>query len=349
MTSPSQKNAIPVATAAAIAIALFTFATGNLQAQSIARIWNEQNLAAIRVDFPHPAVHARNLFHTSVAMWDAWAAYDATAAGYLHRESATAADIAAARREAISYAAYRALTHRYSLSVNAATSLQAFNTQMAALAYDPGVTTTTGSSPAAVGNRVAATVLAYAASDQSNETVVGADGLHYGDLSYAPVNSPLILALPGTTLSNPNRLQPLAFEFRVTQNGLIASEIQTFIGSNWGNVRPFGMSLAEGQSVYFDPGPPPLLGTATDADFKNGNIEVLRRSSQLDPASGNMIDISPAARGNNTLGQNDGTGRALNPVTQSAYAPNIVPHGDFGRVIAEFWADGPDSETPPGH
>jgi len=22
---------------------------------------------------------------------------------------------------------------------------------------------------------------------------------------------------------------------------------------------------------------------------------------------------------------------------------------DFGRVIAEFWADGPDSETPPGH
>ena len=24
-------------------------------------------------------------------------------------------------------------------------------------------------------------------------------------------------------------------------------------------------------------------------------------------------------------------------------------HADFGRVIAEFWADGPDSETPPGH
>ena len=27
----------------------------------------------------------------------------------------------------------------------------------------------------------------------------------------------------------------------------------------------------------------------------------------------------------------------------------IVPLGDWGRVIAEFWADGPDSETPPGH
>ena len=95
--------------------------------QSIARIWNEQNLAAIRIDFPNPPVHARNLFHTSVAMWDAWAAYDSTAVGYLHRESATANDIAAARHEAISYAAYRLLAHRYALSVNAPTTLAALN------------------------------------------------------------------------------------------------------------------------------------------------------------------------------------------------------------------------------
>jgi hypothetical protein len=26
-----------------------------------------------------------------------------------------------------------------------------------------------------------------------------------------------------------------------------------------------------------------------------------------------------------------------------------VPRGDYTRVLAEFWADGPDSETPPGH
>ena len=26
-----------------------------------------------------------------------------------------------------------------------------------------------------------------------------------------------------------------------------------------------------------------------------------------------------------------------------------VLQGDFGRAIAEYWADGPDSETPPGH
>jgi len=62
-----------------------------------------------------------------------------------------------------------------------------------------------------------------------------------------------------------------------------------------------------------------------------------------------MIDISPNARGNNTLGTNDGSGHALNPATGLAYSPQIVPAGDYYRVLAEFWADGPESETPPGH
>ena len=39
----------------------------------------------------------------------------------------------------------------------------------------------------------------------------------------------------------------------------------------------------------------------------------------------------------------------MNPVTGEPYVPQIVPRGDYARVLAEFWADGPDSETPPGH
>ena len=42
-------------------------------------------------------------------------------------------------------------------------------------------------------------------------------------------------------------------------------------------------------------------------------------------------------------------GHEVNPMTGSAYASNIVPRGDYSRVLAEFWADGPESETPPGH
>src|ERR1700687_5133693 len=46
---------------------------------SVARRWDEALLDAIRRALPTPPVHARNLFHVSVAMWEAWAAYDATA------------------------------------------------------------------------------------------------------------------------------------------------------------------------------------------------------------------------------------------------------------------------------
>ena len=51
--------------------------------QSVARRWNEVLLQAIREDFARPPVHARNLFHTSIALYDAWAAYDTIAETYL--------------------------------------------------------------------------------------------------------------------------------------------------------------------------------------------------------------------------------------------------------------------------
>src|SRR5437868_14304158 len=81
-------------------------------AQSVARRWDEALLDAIRRALPNPPVHARNLFHVSVAMWDAWAAYDPTAMGYLFKEKLNVdrCDVGAARNEAISYAAYRVLT-----------------------------------------------------------------------------------------------------------------------------------------------------------------------------------------------------------------------------------------------
>ena len=86
---------------------------------SVARRWDEALLDSIRRAVPNPPVHARNLFHLSVAMWDAWAAYDDTARGYMVTEKHAAGDVAAARNEAMSYAAYRLLTSRYIASVGA--------------------------------------------------------------------------------------------------------------------------------------------------------------------------------------------------------------------------------------
>src|SRR5690606_4474067 len=53
---------------------------------SVARHWNEALLEAIRKDTPRPPVHARNLFHTSVVMYDAWCAYQTKADPYMVAE-----------------------------------------------------------------------------------------------------------------------------------------------------------------------------------------------------------------------------------------------------------------------
>ena len=321
-------------------------------ADSVARTWNEQNLAAVRLSFPDPPVHARNLFHVSVAMYDAWAAYDSEATGYLFRENVTSAgDLEAARREAVSHAAYQVLRHRYITvrhpNTPLASALQVQNelrALMISLGYNPNNLSTAGNSPSAVGNRVGETVIDWTSGDNSNETG------GYTDSSYTPVNDPLVLAFAGTTLNDPNRWQPLQFVEAVSQTGQpLAFNTQSFLGSHWRDVWPFALSREPGEILYFDPGPPPQLEGDGDEEFKAGNLEVIRFSSLLDPAVAPVRDFSPGAMGNNSLGTNDGSGHALNPETGASYAPNLVNEADFGRVVAEYWADGPESETPPGH
>src|SRR5438270_762840 len=87
--------------------------------QSVARQWDEEMLSGIRHDLARPPVHARNLFHVSIAMYDGWAVYDTVALQYLTLERHAAADVAAARAETISYAAYRVLRERFANSPGA--------------------------------------------------------------------------------------------------------------------------------------------------------------------------------------------------------------------------------------
>jgi hypothetical protein len=312
---------------------------------SVARRWDETLLDAIRRALPNPPLHARNLFHTSVAMWDAWAAYDPVARGYLVTEKHTGGDTEAARDEAISYAAYRVLSERYIKSVGGAESVSEFADVMDALCYPVDVTTADGDSPAAVGNRIAAAVIAYGKADGSNE----AGG--YAATDYKPVNPPLVVSTSGTTMTDPNRWQPLQIEHMISQNGIaVTNGVQQAVGPHWGHVKSFALPADTGAGTPIDPGPPPRLGDpATDQAFKDQVVEVIQLSSQLDPADGDTIDVSPGAQGANSLGTNDGQGHAVNPATGQTYPADVVLRGDFGRVMAEFWADGPNSETPPGH
>ena len=127
---------------------------------------------------------------------------------------------------------------------------------------------------------------------------------------------------------------------------------------NWDEVAPLALIRPSGGGLYIDPGAPPRIDlnnngieneTAEDSEFTSQVVDIITYSSKLDPTTSTTIDISPSAMGNNTLGANDGTGHALNPHTGSPYPSNLVKEADFGRVLAEFWADGPKSETPPGH
>lgn len=310
---------------------------------SMARRWNELLLDSIRRDIPKPGLHARNLFHTSVAMYDAWATYDSTADGYVYTQRHAAADVEAAREISISYAALRVLRHRYAKANGGPTSLACYDAFMDVLGLDPADEHEDGDDPVAIGNRIGNAVVAAFAEDGANE----ADG--YADTTgYMAVNPPCVVDQPGTLATEPSRWQELNLAQAETQNGIIVDAgIQKYIGPNWGYVASFALPPdADGDGVHHDWPDIPSIDHPQMTDWV---VEVIRKTAWLDHTDGEIIDLSPGAYGNNPLGTNDGAGHPVNPVTGQAYTPNPVPRGDFARVLAEFWADGPKSETPPGH
>jgi hypothetical protein len=327
---------------------------------SIARTWNERALAAIRADTPHPPAQARNLFSLSVCMYDAWAAYDTNGAvGFIYRAKHAAADIPAARREAISYAAYRIMLERHFYSKTASTTLAADHALMASLGYGTNNISRDTNSPAGVGNSVFDAVSAWFINDGARQTN-GTQSAPYPDQpqgsgGYVYTNPALATGRAGiddgfgNTVVDINRWQRLLVINAVDQNGFPQGPTQNYLGAQWLGVRPFALARTDATKPFIDPGPPPLFGGATHAEFVSNVVEVIRYSSQLTVDDNVMVDISPASFGNNSLGANDGAGRPLNPVTGSPYTPNVVKRGDYVRALTEFWADGPTSETPPGH
>src|SRR5207247_1582202 len=297
----------------------------DLHRHSVAGVWDEATLDAIRRDVPAPTTHARNLFHVSAAMWDAWAADDPKADGYVVTEKDKAPDVEAARETAISYAAYRVLLWRYSYGANLQVTFDELARTMRSLCYRLDFTTTKGHSPAALGNRIAAAVIRYGRRDGSLER------RHYADESYLPVNAPLVVTAPGTEgMHDPTFWQPLALDQSVAQNGLtVPGKVQTFIGAQWGHVRGFALPASK-KGVPIDPGPPPI-GTPTDAAYKQAAVDVIRKSAALDPADGQTVDIGMDAIGNNPLGTNDGQGYSVNPVTGRPYQPERVLKADYAR------------------
>jgi hypothetical protein len=360
------------------------------QNHSVARQWNDVLLEAIRGDLARPTVHSRNLFHISAAMYDAWAIYDEEAANYLIGNTVNGfrcefnnflpfsnVPLADQRNQAISYAAFRLLLHRFEFAPDREEISAMAEAKMQELGYDISITSTNYSigSPAALGNYIAQCYISYGLQDGSNEE------FDYVNFYYEPVNEPLAPTLPGNpNITELNRWQPLALSVFIDQSGNVVSDgAREFLGAEWGNVMPF--SLANGDKsnferegdvyhIYNDPGHPPYIEDESTVQGQENdyrwNFELVSIwGAHLDPSDGVMWDISPASLGNiESLPENfttarsfynefdggdSGQGYSVNPVTNLPYVPNIVPRGDYTRVLAEYWADGPASETPPGH
>ncbi len=369
---------------------IFVLGFSNTNAQhSIAREWNEVLLNAIRSDFARPTVHARNLFHTSIVMYDAWAIFDNQAETVFLGKNfndyncvfngiTTPSDADAATHEIISFAMYRLLLHRFENAPGVTQITQEINDFFTSLGYDSSFDSIdySGGSYAALGNYLASQIITYGLDDNSYEQ------FGYPNAYYIPDNPALILELyEDNTDIDPNKWQPLAFDTFVDQSGnILPDAVPSFLSPEWGSVDPFCLVpedldiLNDGfdSYVYNNPGPPVYIQDSSDGDgiedpYKWHFALVAAWSSHLDPADPTMIDISPGAIGNFDFdnlpqtfeeyqafydfinGGDASTGHTLNPATGLPYAPNLVKRADYARVLAEFWADGPDSETPPGH
>ncbi|MFC2176344.1 T9SS type A sorting domain-containing protein [Bacteroidota bacterium] len=357
------------------------------QEHSVARRWNEVLLEAIRNDYARPTVHARNLFHTSIALYDSWAVFDPLANPYMlgkvvHNYScpfngiAKPSNVKQAQEETMSFAAYRLLSHRFANSPGATGSQFMFDTLMTNLGYDVNTVSTDYStgSYAALGNYLAENIIAFGLVDGANESAA------YDNSFYTPVNPTLVPVVAGNpNIVDYNRWQPLTLQVFIDQSGHIHPlNTPDFLGPEWGTVLPFALTeedltinTRDGNDywVYHDPGMPPMMDTANVTgsvkDFTWSFELVARWSAHLSGADTTTWDISPASIGNiqnypTTFtehqnfynleqGGDIGVGHDLNPVTNQPYAPQKVKRGDYARVLAEFWADGPASETPPGH
>jgi len=356
----------------------------------LARLWNEILLEAIRGDFARPTVHARNLFHASIVMYDAWAVYDDEAETYFLGKShdtytdpfegfTSSEPKAQAREKTLSYAMYCLLGHRFQRSPGFSHTQELMDMLMADLELDTAFTQTgyQGGDAAALGNYLASSLMAFTLTDGAREEQ------GYFNAHYRPVNFPLAVLQPGNPdLKDPNRWQPLALEIFIDQSGNPRpGNTPAFLSPEWGDVTPFAMGPSNCQpynrgghayQVYHDPGSPPLLDTTTltpsSEQYQWGFSLVSIWGGHLDPGDGVMWDISPASIGNlgdvsalptsfdtypdfyqQLTGGDISKGWSQNPHTGQPYEPQMVPRGDYARVLAEFWADGPDSETPPGH
>jgi len=220
---------------------------------------------------PRPTVLSRTMAIVLTAIYDAWAAYDAVAAGTrlggkLRRPAPERTP--ANREKAIAHAAYRALLFVY--PEDAAW----LGEQLKQKGFDPDDTT----GPAGVGNAAAAAVIEHRRDDGSNQ--LGA--VPYADTTgYQPVNTP-------EKVTDPTRWMPIPFS-----DGKGGTVSPGFLTPHWGRVKPFALERGD----QFRPPEPPKWGSA---QLTREVEEAMRVNAQLTLEQKTVVEFmreGPASTG----------------------------------------------------
>lgn len=315
-TTPTESTV----TTTSVADEVIIDASSNLVVQ-----WNEVMLAAVRNGSPRPTVISRSLYLVHAAMYDAWSMYDTAAIPTAldpslrqPQEQHTYAN----KAEAVSQAAYQMLI---TLFPQYEANTAAFSNLLAQLGYAPYQTTSNANTAAQIGYQAAQSVFAQRLTDGSNmmDNYAEIPSALYSTL-YTPVNSanPSDANAAGNPNFDPNRWQPLRVPTGavVDENGQPiavsdnpASYIdQTFLTPHWGSVTPFALSRGD----QFRPSAPPQVGS--NEPYTDGLGVTMTNDEAYWQQVNQIITISA----------------------------NLT---DVQKVTAEYWADGPRSETPPGH
>lgn len=283
--------------------------------------WNQVMLQSIALNPPAPTLVTWRMHLVSSAVYDAWAVYDDVALAYhtgdlLRRPAAERTD--ANRSAAVSQAFYGALSYVYP------NQKDLYDGLMEELGYEPS-DSRDPSTPRGIGNLMVDIAIASRLDDGSNlqggYQQVTSDV--FPDL-YAPVNSddPTAPNAPGGPEFDPNHWVPLRVPNGTLTDGAgnaildhddpSTFDTQSFLSPHWGAVRAFALESGD----QFLPPAPPQRGS--DAEYVD--------------ALGNVTTNDEAYR--------EQTAEILQTSADLT---------DEQKVIAEFWADGPRTWTPPGH
>jgi hypothetical protein len=216
---------------------------------SVVLAWNQQVLDSIAATKTGPTIAARALAVVHTAIYDAWAAYDASAVPTMANGNGRRPPVERTvdnKSKAVSFAAYLALVDLYPARQGV------FADKMASLYGADFAADTTA--PATVGSNAAQAVLDYRHRDGANQLgdqPGGTLGVAYSDYTgYRPVNT-------WDKVSNPDRWQPLCIPTPPPGAASCTGRIQTYLTPFWAKVKPFALTKP---SQFRPPGPYTYLG-----------------------------------------------------------------------------------------